>query len=419
MSKNNFLSYNDEYVYFSFRDIHSKSENIFIQNSVDELKCFVNTGAEIEFASPKYQIGQKILGVTHPQRPIPLHMAGHNLTKQKIAHIMKWLKPGTVGALGFDFSCDWVFDVVVKSISDPILYAQRDGKFIIDFEIEFVTTVSPYARNKYDAVFITQFAADACPNIDGQITTVDTGAYNNHLYIPAIDLINVVPADMYNRSGVFQFRIFYLGDSSVTFSIVAGIGSESDVDPSHSATSNTLNAGRLINLGIAKYDYEDFYSKFEAKINKNGSQPLIEYRSDSNVYFINGDLLEQSELEEYIYDLVTNYNYKPMQLRSPAPVYKKTKEEAKAFLTEYSTAKVFACLPAKVSSESLYGEEEYSNSLYPPLISQKASIFYTAGSIDLIDADNFYCGFYDDIYISNTISTPDLQLIVRQYTEVI
>lgn len=408
MSENNFLYYSDDYVYFSFQDIHSKDKNVFIQNSADDLKYFVNTGAEIEFTSPKYQTGQQILGVTHPQRSIPLHMAGYNLTRQDISKIMKWLKPGNVGAFSFDFSCDWVYDVVVKSISDPILYSNRDGTFIIDFEIEFVTINSAYARNKFDGIYTISLEEKADNSLEPVLN--GEGAYNNNLIVPCI-LCNTPNHPDSDKSKIqCTFKIIHIGNSGADFVIAI-------------ETDNPLNANDIIQLDILKLDYINFFTHFDAAITENGSRLIIEYRSNSNTYFINGNLLEQSKLENFIHDLHTTYNYSPLELTSMRSLEKIVGvTEAKNFLDNYNNSNRFICVPGTLVNSAAYGEEDYNDSLYPSGLSTEAVFFFSSaddGFQNYTEDTIFYAGFYDEITIMWSTNCPTFELKVRQYTEVI
>ena len=405
---NNHYYYNDEYMYFMFNGIHSSKYNLFIQNDIEDLKMNINNNSSVEFASPKNQSGQYVLGVTHPQRTFSLKLAAEGLTREQIRTMVKWLKVGSLGALTFDFAPDWCFDVVIKSNKEPNLYEESANTFIVSFEVEFVTTVSPYARNVQNGIFVSNGSGNE--------------AYNNSLLIPSIIKAEDGTEEDFNFS---IYRILHLGDASsfvnvkVSYPSTVTIEGETQNVEGLSTFNIIINQMNNLNNIIDLVHFSNQGVSIKGIITEVGNDYVFEYRGKNNLFFVNNYLPEQAKSMNIINSngFQVIYSTNSLELHSPgAPVKIQSKEHLQELAnTGYN---YLLCKPATLTESTTYAEGGTNTSIYPWDIKEGAVIKYREELSEEDDIKDYYFVFYTDIKIKekNTYSNKTISAATF-YTE--
>jgi len=450
--RNDFFYY-DEYMFFTFDNIHSSEYNLVIQNDIDDLKLYVSTGAQVDLVSSQYQKGQHVLGVTRPQREFPLVLMASGLTRAQIINMMHWLKAGAQGNFKMDFTQDWEFDVVINSVSDPNLYEQDNNTFVASFEITFITTTSPYARNAMDAILDfdsaqNEFYLKEQELEENQFALIENcdGAFNNNLVLPSVVLYDRVTTD---KKTTYHYRINFLGDDSAEFYYRVSYGSDEK--------ENYIAGLYKLNLDIKQdkigYDFISTLS-FTLKENSIRDRQVIQYNSPSNLFFINNILPQQANFNGLMKVINNQYNYSPLVLQSPGkPILIEGEEHFKQLVsTAYNW---FLCKPGTFDSNTQYFSNIGDFKAINPYPTQTSNCFILYDTectedfsyTDVIGSEECYFGFYSEVVIEhgceyyvipsildvyNTLNsietaeesanyTPNFQgtLTIRQYTEVI
>ena len=420
MLKSNFDFYWDEYVHFTFNNIHSSQFNLYIQNNVDDLKLIINDGAKIDFASPKYSEGQYVLGVTRSQRKFPLKLVAHSLNRRQIMQMHKWLKIGTTSSLSFDFSSDWCYDVIVNTLSDFNLYPQDEENelFIVSFSIEWITTTKTYARNKFNALgYYGDHSQEYVGNQTNEIFNKQS-ATSNSLGVPAF----AIKEDGTTKE--VKVRINHLGDKHTAFRI----------DHYYPAQSQTAK----INLNIrTNEDILPFSTSFSGELSNNATEHIISYSSEGNIFFADGEMPQKLDLQGHYKSKGLNieYAHEPIVLQSPGSLIE-IKEEDLDFLP-FAPYHWFICSVVSEPTQNIYaidtGEQAtklekveglYSGSGFSSIIKYDDDDFDIGNDIKQTGA-KYYLGYYDEIIITDNseYAAPDgtysgvIQLTC--YTEVI
>lgn len=410
--RNNYF-YFDDYMYFSFNNIHSSKYNLVIQNDIEDLKLNTDTGAKLDFSSAKYQEGQYYLGVTRPQKSIPLKVVGKELTRAQTIEIAQWLRIGTTGALIFDFAEDWAYDVVVSSLLDFNLYEQEPDTYIVSFEVKFATINSVYARNRYDAA-VSSSAVNPTQNEGTETATVsetetqtDTVySYNNNLVLPACALIRT-------DAKQYTLRIFHLGNHHAEIEV--------DLTYPKPVTAEDVSI---------KIEKQELFSSsasslsFEVNLNTGADSSIIRYSSASNLFFINNNLPQQEhQMGRLSLPPKCVYNVTPIDLKAPGPITVITQDNKSSLLnTSYNT---FVCKVGKYDYDTEYfanNEDGTTFNPYPSTVSDmdlELDPSNPDNQIDLTNYEGSYFGFYTDAKITCSYDNPSFEVYVRQYQEVI
>ena len=391
---NDKMYYTDEFMYFTFNTIRSEQFNLSIQNDIDDLKLYINSGASIDYTAPKYQNGQYVLGVTHSQREFPLKVVARGLNRGDIRQMAQWLKVGSIGVLSFDFATDWGYDTILDTLSDFNLYPMDDEEhFIVSFDLTFKTVEGISAHT------ISSAHWDSTSNYQ-------LGTINNLLNIPTIEQDDN------------SFYIYFLGDD------------RAEIDFTCTYPSDLQN----IDIQIAVPD-ENYLTHFKAvlrgstnkeKTDTNNLHTLT-YKGHSNLLFAEDMLPEYARIHGHFENngFVLQYNNEPMRLKSPGAPQRINDIGDIEYLR--GTPNWFVCSPAVVKRRQ-YNEGPYGRDLYPIQILKKADI--TRYNIeednwdsiyqDYKDKTELYCGFYATIEIIDESEVEkDLIFSVKQYTEVI
>ena len=420
MLKNNFI-YQDEYMFFTFNNIHSSRYNLFIQNGLEDLKLHSGTNSKVSFIQPQYQTGQYMLGVNSPQRSFKLKLAGHNLHKRDIIEICKWLRVGTIGTLSFDFAYDWCYDTVVTQCGEPNLYVQSPDVYTINIEVEWNTLQNPYAHTRYNAYYIldnTSKSLNESSFSDAHYASV----FNTDLLIPALTLYE-------KDNNNYNFRINFLGDSIAYFNFDFQYNPFTYTE----AKVNKLSYIKNTEISFTKQTYDLFYTQLKAEINDSlkSVTHTIQYLGLSNLFVADNQLPEQAYYGSHFKNLQVQYNNTPLVFKSPgAPIrIESVKHFEQLKITNY---KWFVCKKgAKAGSSSYpYIPPEGVNYPYPYAVTGCTLIYddeFSTGNFtgDFIN-DTWYFGFYEDFTLKHDFqysnpSYEDFQgtLTVQQYMEVI
>lgn len=389
MLENN-LFYKDEYMQFSFKDIHSSRYNLYITNDIDDLKIFINSEASIEYTTPKYQNSKIVLGVTRPQRNIPLSLVAYGLTRQEILKMTKWIKVGEIGELCFDFAKDWVYDTIISEVSDLNIYPLENDTFMAVFDTQFSTLNGTAARNTLDAVAYYGGGSEAL--------TEQASAYNNEkLKIPSFNINK-------DDSGTYIIDLFYLGDGCINLNI------------NHSYEGENKDIELEINCPSVSTTLQNFSTKIKAKEKINETIGILTYSQRENLFFIDYMLPEQQESHDIIGNLITNLSYEPLILKSPgAPVLIQDRNQFEELIsTPFNWA---------ICSQAVFAQGDYATGvLYPFGITAYSDIIKNSSNFEWNDNYiNYYFVYYDTIQIKD-ISVPNLSngiLNITQYTEAI
>lgn len=402
MLENN-LFYKDEYMQFSFKDIHSSRYNLYIKNDIDDLKIFINSEASIEYATPKYQNGKIVLGVTRPQRNIPLSLVAYGLTRQEILSMTKWIKAGEIGGLCFDFSKDWTYDTIVSEVSDLNIYPLENETFIVVFDIQFATLNGTAARNTSDAV--------AYYGGDGEALIGQASAYNNErLKIPSFNISK-------DNGGAYSIDLFYLGDGCINLNINHSYNQQTNTTEIETeSTKVNKNIKLEINCPSVSTTLQNFSTKIEATENTIETIGILTYSQRENLFFIDYMLPEQQESHDIIDNLITNLSYEPLILKSPgAPVLIQDRNQFEELIsTPFNWA---------ICSQAVFEQGDYATGdLYPFGVTTHSVITKNSSNFEWNDSYiNCYFVYYDTIQIKDT-SVPILSsgmLNITQYTEAI
>lgn len=421
MLKSNEYFYEDEYMYFTFNGIHSSQYNLIIQND-KERTLFVDRGTKIDFAQPKYQSGQHLLGVSHPQRQFSLKLLGSGLNSFQIERILKWLQPGATGNLAFDHSKGWEYDVVVQTVKNPTCITVDYNLYDIVIDITFVTVENSLARNAVDgiATIVLSSPSQGCSN---------QGTYN-------------LPIFSYNcgpdASGVnkIELLIHHLGNEKVEISLKGEI--------------NGLGPRSQKSMKLYLHDIYDSYTGAFLYTKESYFTPqtlILQYNAHNNLYMINNCIGEEyinstsgilkaksTETESddsYSYFI---YNKSSMALISPgSPVLLNqcSVQEIQKLMETYHSW--FICETANVESNLKYYipssfatkedgslllmyDKDYINAGFKTLNQQLEQVI-----MDLADAKeknhNLYFGFYHSVTIETDFNkiTP----IITQYNLIV
>lgn len=438
MSRNNYY-YNDEYMYFTFKEMHSSEYNVFIQNDLEDLKMYINSGISIDYASPKYKNDTYLLGVTRSQREIPLKIAAQGLTRQEIVQVLYWLRPGTVGVLNFDFAPDWVYDVIVDSLADPNIYSNGDDKFAFSTEVKFKTVGKYLARNKIDAYVECNKESDyefdlnsACNNnFIIPIITTNTSNIDDNSW-PIVEYVKNEKEEIIGtqflatpkqENGYASFYILNLGNGP---SII-------NVDMNIEENSKEI----FFNLNIK---FADQFAKVSGKAKEKNH--ILSYSGKNHLFFLDNYLPELAKKMGSVSDLVSEYSNKDLTLNSSVvPFEINTVVQDKSIVKEYLLGLPydwFIAIPIEPDDQTEYlveNEDVQGNKISPYPLSFKETI--TTCKILFRDqlttdenenedpskiesflnlGDSFIVGSYNKIEIN---ASHDFVLSVTQHTEVI
>ena len=104
MLKNNKYYYQDDYMYFTFKQIHSSKYNLFIVNEDEELRISHEVEQNTEYLKPNYQNSAFLLGSNKSQKIFNLKVAAEGLTLLSYKELLHWLNSGDIGFLYFDYN---------------------------------------------------------------------------------------------------------------------------------------------------------------------------------------------------------------------------------------------------------------------------------------------------------------------------
>lgn len=430
------LFYKDEYMQFSFKDIHSSKYNLYIKNDIDDLKIFINSETSIEYATPKYQNGKIVLGVTRPQRNIPLSLVAYGLCRHEILNMTKWMKAGEIGGLCFDFSKDWTYDTIISEMSDLNIYPLDNGYFIATFDITFSTLNGTAARNTLDA---TAYYGDGSNLTFDDISTPELGdtitvdnyneinsqtAYNNmSLKIPSFEIES--------ENNVHTLTLYYLGDGFINLNIDHSYETDTSAQ---SETSEETSSNKDICFEICcdsvTATLQNFTSKIELDSVIEETIGVLTYSQKENLFFIDHMLPEQQESRSIIENLKSNLSYQPLILKSPgAPVLIESEEHFNNLSA--TSLKWAVCSQAEFVTNAFATNP--SQSLYPYSVNTPSGItkdtdIQNMGTEErelyLSTKSNYegkYFVYYDEIIIKDTGNTKisEGEINITQYTEVI
>jgi hypothetical protein len=404
-------------MYFTFNTIHSSKYNLIIQNDIEDLKLIIDSGGKNSFASPQYQNGQYMLGLTKPQRKFPLKLVAQGLTRGEAISATEWLEQGTYGLLIFDFNTDWAYEVIVDKITDPNIYMDTDGEHCtISFSVDFVTVNSTYARSSRPA-FAEINNGEQSPSVDGH-TIKDTAliGFNNNLLIPAIILKNSEKDDSANKIQK-TYRIHHLGNLHTDFSI----------DCVYSPAKQESNIDINLKISEGNDSYSEYVS-LQARIGQalKDQYHVVQYNSKSSLFFTDNKVPEQNYLSGHFdktgeYPFSCHYKSKPFEIsRNYVPILIETLDEFDKI--KDTIPNWFLIKPAqKTGNAATYYVA--NSGAYPPSLNLDQAKIYYSDDVDVLDDKNIfpaYFGAYSDLYIAHgTESEFTGAITIIQHTKVV
>lgn len=409
MLKNNHYFYEDEYMYFTFNQRHSSIYNLTIVNDKGT-QIFIDRGSKIETTQPQYQSGQYMLGVSHPQRSFPLKLFGSDLTEAQIAEILNWIYVGATGALSFDYSSDWEYNVVVSALKNPVQTVAGYNLFNIELDITFVTLNTSLAKNKNDGV----------ATITTDSNEVVYSNFNNKYHMPVYTAIPSIQ----NNYTCLTLKTHCLGDDKIEIGFIA---------------SDNISNTEFKYVELQTNDINAYYTK-ASLIGRPGidTKPIVlEYSAYNNMFLVNNYIGEEYIKSSGILQDKTSetqsenqyshfiYNKQPLSFMSPGEPVLLTEDTniGSLLTTPYNW---FICIKTKAGSIDLpyyitqkvneniaqrsviYYDTDFSGVDFQNLVSTISSI------VNSVEPDKqVYFGFYQNNIINTNFNT--ISPIVTQY----
>lgn len=150
MLKNNKYYYQDDYMYFTFKQIHSSKYNLFIVNEDEELRISHEVEQNTEYLKPNYQNSAFLLGSNKSQKIFNLKVAAEGLTLLSYKELLHWLNSGDIGFLYFDYNPFWGWNTVLEDINEESVNMNSNG-IIVELSLKFATIDSYLANSIFNA----------------------------------------------------------------------------------------------------------------------------------------------------------------------------------------------------------------------------------------------------------------------------
>ena len=308
MLRDNYYTYNDEYLYFTFNGIHSSEYNLFITNKND-LKIENGVSESSEYTSAMFQEGAYYMGTKRTQKTFKRKCAAGGITLSQYKEMMVWLTQGSRGFLVFDNNPWWGWTVVLDSVGDATIM-DRNGKLVVEFDITWKTIGTFLARNRYLAYSHLSDAVKPVVDNNGDILSTCNGTYNesmqgNEWGIPTI-YYEYQFDDSGNVTGIKNNSMFILGISNVHQHLNYTYKTDSVGSVQQSSALKILYENiPYVDLATGITDYDNINSVLPV---------VIEYNGESNLILANDELVETKNYFKYNYQ-----SYGLMQLPSITP----------------------------------------------------------------------------------------------------
>lgn len=428
MLKNNISFYQDEYTHFTFNGISSAYYNLMIINNLDDLKMIVDSEYSLQFLQPKNQNGQYLLGVSGPQKSFPFSLVAHGVNRQELRQIIQWLKVGTTGTLSFDYAPDWEYDVVIRSVDNPQLYAQEDDHFIATFKINFVTLEEPVAHSKFKDHISIQTTTKT-ENVDyGSNVYADTLPMNgSSVSSTPVNLQYQIPGciAIKKESGI-QLRICFLGNQKATIDFKAS---------NDSYNNNTEFAISLTDDNIIHPQFNKACLVLASEVFMPNDY-FVEYNNRANVFLINGQLAETLVLNKelkgpdgtddpYSYFIHNTHSFTIESPGEPLCINNKTAAEIEQLLATHESWFIYRLwqpysqnleyyVPTSAEAAETDGDFKWMADTSGAPTGEEVVEYMASCAPE----DKFYFGYYKDLLLINK-NFNYIDVYVRQYNYVL
>lgn len=165
--------YVDDYVGFTWNNVHSSSYNCFIENT-GRLEFVGAPDFTNNFVSPAFQTRTYYTGMQNGSKKFSLNLVFYQLTLQELNAAFKWLDRTIVSDLFFDYEPYWKYScklasigVMEKYVSGRTMYRGRPcDLYLCRVAVQFETVYHPEAISAYCAYKYSNDIAPEDPSLD-------------------------------------------------------------------------------------------------------------------------------------------------------------------------------------------------------------------------------------------------------------
>ena len=383
--------YVDDFMFFEFNGIDSSQYNIFKINGGDDLTFHNSLNSSHEYVTPSYSNRTYYLGSKNGQKEFKWKCAGEGLTLPQIREALAWLEEGTVGTLRDDHMGTWCYDVVVDSVSDFSKWLQRDGTYIVEFDIGFKHVGSIFARSYYAAV--TQQVNDTPVTVpEGGVVDFDPDTLEdytpeelvavNEYGIPEVVIVQDIDTNGDDIEGQYRIRIARVGDKGYSMKCKAQIRRDTQTEDQVVFKLIRPKNGDFFDT-IVDYEYTHVHQHALAE------NCTLEYNSNTNLLLLNKGFIEDTDTITISPSKTLVINELKITHKDSPRVY----EEGEAISNG-----MFTCLSKKRTGATDYTGAPSSTSYYAEIAFDG---LVTSNREELTDA-NRYIGYYDEYILTCT-----------------
>lgn len=175
--------YVDDYVGFTWNNVHSSSHNCFIENT-GHLEFVGAPDFTNNFVSPAFQTRTYYTGMQNSSKKFSLNLVFYQLTLQELNAAFKWLDRTIVSDLFFDYEPYWKYScklasigVMEKYVSGRTMYRGRPcDLYLCKVAVQFETVYHPEAISAYCAYKYSNDTAPENPALDFYSYSRTTGS---------------------------------------------------------------------------------------------------------------------------------------------------------------------------------------------------------------------------------------------------
>lgn len=355
MLKNNNYYYEDKYMFFTFKGIHSKKYKLFISNSDYSFISVASDGVSIQFETPQYQNYSYFLGANRTQKKINLSLAAEGLSMAEISEISSWLNEGSQGFLYFDYNIDWGYDVVVNKLGDFEIYS-NNGKLILNFTIDFITYGTYLSRSPWTfAIDIDQFknttATSSTDNKTILEQTINNGYGIPELYANFIDeQIDLFFPIVGNAYTYFDFSYKPIITNEKTSSLIIKDDDKKYIDYSFNHAIDINGNENIIQSNIKYYGNNNFIIENDSNLVELILNRVIKGTQNNGLLFFEGI----SPIELDIVNLTYDQNF----------IYLNIQEEVYSKISIMDNFYISMSFEDK-ENKNIYNIDSYDNKEYP------------------------------------------------------
>jgi len=196
--------YVDDYVGFTWNNVHSSSHNCFIENT-GHLEFVGAPDFSNNFVSPAFQTRTYYTGMQNSSKKFSLNLVFYQLTLQELNAAFKWLDRTIISDLFFDYEPYWKYSCKLSSIgtmekyvSGRTMYRGRPcDLYLCRVAVQFETVYHPEAISAYCAYKYTNDAYDSADDFHEYSRTTGSNYMPFHEWKDAkMTIPGIVPIDV-------------------------------------------------------------------------------------------------------------------------------------------------------------------------------------------------------------------------------